>query len=27
MKSGEVETAPEKKVQKGLWSGTFLGDE
>lgn len=26
-KSGEVETAPEKKVQKGLWSGTFLGDD
>lgn len=26
-KSGEVETAPEKKVQKGLWAGTFLSDE
>lgn len=23
-KSGEVETPPEKKLQKGLWSGTFL---
>jgi hypothetical protein len=26
-KSGEVETSPEKKVQKGLWSGAFLGDD
>lgn len=26
-KSGDVETAPEKKLQKGLWSGTFFDGE
>ncbi len=26
-KSGEVETEPEKKLQKRLWSGTFLNDD
>jgi hypothetical protein len=25
-KSGEVETEPEKKMQKGLWAGTFFGE-